>query len=187
VNTAESWKPQVTKYLIKLRYNMNLYDLHSKPASLDHYDAADEQFPELFFNKYRHYPAELKKREQYIAKSAKYSYLYAAYVIRGPFKAGEAAISKDSEYSYDYAAFVLKGPFKLGEPEIAKNAEYSFAYARLVLKGPFKAGEPTIAKTGDWSYFYAANVLKGPFKLGEAAISKTRYKSKYEEFVGYKI
>jgi hypothetical protein len=82
---------------------------------------------------------------------------------------------------------VLKGPFKGGEAEIAKNAEYSFLYSENVLKRRFTIGEAAISTNGGWSYLYAKHVLKRPFKGGEAEIAKSEYRSKYEEFVGYKI
>jgi hypothetical protein len=110
---------------------MNLYDLHSEPKSLDHYDAVHDKLPSVFWAKYKSNPAELKKREQYIAASVLYSYKYAGEVLKGAFKAGEAAIARDAPYSYMYAEYVLNGPFKIGEPAIAKS-EFKDRYEKFV-------------------------------------------------------
>jgi hypothetical protein len=119
---------------------MNLYNLHNNPESLDHYDVSSELVPDLFWQKYWYSLNELKKREQYIATSARYSYLYAEKILKGPFKLGETAISENAQTSYLYAKHVLKGPFKAGEHAISENAHTSNRYAKVILEGPFKAG-----------------------------------------------
>jgi hypothetical protein len=139
---------------------MDLYSLHDDPSSLNHHDVAHDQVPELIWDKYRHQPAELKKREAALAKDPEIAYWYALYVLKGPFKLGEPEIAKDAVCTYWYARDVLKGPFKLGEPAIAKDAECAYYYAYSVLKGPFKLGEPAIAKNAECAYSYAKNVLK---------------------------
>jgi hypothetical protein len=141
--------------------DMNLYSLHDCPESLDDYAVAQETVPELIWKKYKNDPVELKKREQYFAKSAKYSYLYAE-VLQRPFGLGELAIVADAYWSYMYARDVFKGPFEASEAAIAKDAFCSYMYAKYILKGPFKAGEDTIAKS-------------------------IYYKEVYEKFVGYKL
>ena len=82
---------------------MNLYDLHSEPAALDHFEKVTETNPDFFWEKYKNKPEELKKREKYIAKSTKYAYYYAQHVLFGPFPLGEKAISKDTFFVYYYA------------------------------------------------------------------------------------
>lgn len=47
--------------------------------------------------------------EPIIARSAKYSYLYARFVVQGRFELGEKKIFKDIEYSARYASTVIKG------------------------------------------------------------------------------
>jgi hypothetical protein len=125
---------------------MNLYNYHSQPEDLHKHKEAEDSVVEVFWDKYKNNPKELKKREPAIAKSAEYSYYYAKNVIHGKFPLGEAAIAKDSYYSYYYARDVLKGRFPLGEPAIAKDAEYSYWYAKYVLKGEFPLGEPAIKR-----------------------------------------
>lgn len=44
-----------------------------------------------------------------IAKNATYSYYYALYVIKGPWKPGEDAIVKDAYWSNKYTTKVVKG------------------------------------------------------------------------------
>ena len=107
-----------------------------------------------------------------VAKDAKYSYLYAADILKKPFPLGEPAIAKNASYSVDYARDVLKGPFPLGEPAIAKSAADSFFYAQDVLRKPFLLGQPAIARSSYYAYHYARHVLKKPWPLGEPAIAK---------------
>ena len=58
--------------------------------------------------------------EPIIAKSAKYSYLYAINILEGPFKLGEPAIAKDPYYSKKYTNDVLKKDFYLDGKLICK-------------------------------------------------------------------
>lgn len=82
---------------------MKLYDYHSDPMSLDNYSIANESVPELFWDKYKNNPVELKKKEAMIAKVAQYAYWYAIDILNGSFPAGEAAIAKDVYYSVLYS------------------------------------------------------------------------------------
>jgi hypothetical protein len=160
---------------------MNLYNLHSDPKSLKHHDIHQETAPDLFWDKYRNNPAELKKREQYIAKNPKYAYLYAKDVIKGPWKPGEAAIAPKPVFAYAYARDVIKGPWKPGEAAIAKSPtiiidggevyNYALDYADHVLHGRFPAGEKIIASNPVTAYYYALEVLHGRFPAGEKAIA----------------
>jgi lambda repressor-like predicted transcriptional regulator len=140
---------------------MNLYKLHSKPKTLDHHDQAFEKVPELVWQKYKGKPAELKKREKVLARDPKTAFYYAAYVLKKPWPAGEAAIAKDAGWAYEYADYVLKKPFPAGEAAIAKDTEgYAYLYAREVLKGRWPRGEAAIAKDPVWARPYAYYVLK---------------------------
>ena len=142
---------------------MNLYNLHSKPESLDHFEKVTANNPEVFWEKYKKNKEELKKREKYIAKSPKFAYQYATDILKRPFPTGEEAIAKSAEFSFYYAEDVLQGPFKLGEDVISKNAEFSFYYAEDVLQGPFKLVEEAISKDADSAKQYAKRVLKKDF------------------------
>ncbi len=73
---------------------MSLYDLHQSPDRLYRYADADMYVPTVFWNTYNNNPSELKTREPAIAKSAKYSYLYALGVIEGRWPPGEHTIVK---------------------------------------------------------------------------------------------
>lgn len=128
---------------------MNLYQYHTDPKKLDLHDVAHDIVPELVWKRHFSKPEELKKREKALAKNAKYAYLYAWQIIKGPFPAGEAAIAKDAEFSEAYAEKVLKGPFPKGEAAIAKDGFQSFMYAKYVLNGPFPAGEEAM-KNSEW-------------------------------------
>ena len=67
----------------------------------------------------------------------------------------ERVIATSARYSYGYARYYLKGkPFPLGEPAIATSAEYSYYYALDVLKGHFPAGEPAIATDRYYASMY---------------------------------
>ena len=99
---------------------MNLYKLHSEPAPLDFYEKVTETNPDFFWEKYKNKPEELKKREKYIAKSTKYAYMYAKYILKGPFPLGEAAIAKDAMYAKLYARDIFKKDFYFNGKLIAK-------------------------------------------------------------------
>ena len=103
---------------------MNLYNLHSNPESLDHFEKVTANNPAIFWERYKKNKEELKKREKYIAKSAQYSYYYAKNILKGPFPLGEEAIAKDTVYANEYAKEVLKGPFPAGEEAIAKTPRF---------------------------------------------------------------
>ena len=124
---------------------MDLYNFHTNPESLNHYNVINDTIPEYFWEKYKNNKEELKKREKYIAKSSDYSFKYAKKTSR-PFPAGEEAISKAPSYAFEYAKFILKAPFGKGEEAIGSIAVYAFEYARDILKGPFPKGEDAIAK-----------------------------------------
>ena len=113
-----------------------------------------------------------KELEPIIAKSAKYSYMYADEVLSDEFKLGEKAIAKDSVYAFWYAKYILKDKFLLGEPAIAKDSYYSYLYAFDILEGPFKLGEPEIAKDEFFSKRYTQEVLKKDFYLDGKLICK---------------
>ena len=125
---------------------MNLYNLHIDPQSLPHFREAHEYVLDVFWDKYRNTPEELRKREKYIATDAKYSYWYAMYVLKGPFPAGELAISKDAWYAYWYARYILEVPFPAGEAVIAEDVYFSRLYAKYALKADFYLDGKLIAK-----------------------------------------
>ena len=116
---------------------MDLYNLHSEPESLLYFGEATEIVPVLFWEKYKDNKEELKMREKAISLVAFYAYLYANYLLEGPFPAGEAIISKDAKYAHWYAYDVLKSPFPAGEAVIAEDCEFSHRYAKEVLKADF--------------------------------------------------
>ena len=99
---------------------MNLYNLHSEPESLDHFEKVAETNPDFFWEKYENKQEELKKRETYIAKSGDFSFYYAVDILRAPFPAGEEAIAKDARFASLYAKGVLKKDFYLNGKLIAK-------------------------------------------------------------------
>ena len=72
---------------------LNIYKYHTHPETLPLYKKAMECVPDLFWEKYKDNPEELKKREGAIAKSAKYSCLYAHDVLKTRFEAGEKRYS----------------------------------------------------------------------------------------------
>lgn len=94
---------------------INIYKYYNNPESLNKYEESDTEIVELFWSKYRKDPEELKKRENIISKSAKYSYRYAKLILQGRFKLGEDAIASYSDYSFYYATQVIKDRFEQGE------------------------------------------------------------------------
>ncbi len=115
---------------------MNLYKFHSEPESMKNHDYHNDNVAELFWNKYRKTPIELKKREKAIAKNSEYAYYYARNVLHKRFPLGEEAIAKDPRYAYEYAINVLCDRFPLGEEAIAKSPYYAVEYAKNIIKGP---------------------------------------------------
>ena len=73
---------------------MNLYNLHEDPQSLPHFGEAHEYVPNLFWDKYRNKPEELRKREAAISKDPDYAHYYSRHVLKGPFPAGEETIAE---------------------------------------------------------------------------------------------
>ena len=127
---------------------LNIYKYHTHPESLPLYEKAMECIPDIFWEKYKNNPKELKKREGAIAQSAEYSYWYAADVLKERFEAGEEIIATNAQYSYWYALDVLKNRFEAGEEIIATDAWCSYRYAADVLKERFEAGEESILNGG---------------------------------------
>ena len=125
---------------------MELFKLHTNPKSLVHYDTITETHPDFFWEKYWDKPNELKKREKYIVKYARYSYIYAKDYLDGPFLAGEETIAKNVNTAYDYAKYVLTGPFPAGEALIAKDSLKAYMYAKYVIKKDFYLDGKLIAK-----------------------------------------
>ena len=100
---------------------ISLYKLHSKPKTLFGYDRV-MQIPEMAWEmtdnkqkdklksvwikdpQYAYRYARMKnttwpEAEPVIAQDAKYAYLYADYLLRSRFPAGEAAIARDPDTS----------------------------------------------------------------------------------------
>ena len=107
---------------------MNLYKMHDEPESIHGHDKSDKEIPDIFWEKYKNNPAELQKREDAIAKSAKFACYYAQGVLKGPFPLGESAIAKNADYACNYAHFVLKHRFPEGEPAITKDKHWAEQY-----------------------------------------------------------
>lgn len=63
----------------------------------------------LAFEKCRDSKQRISELEPIIARSAKYSYLYARFIVQGRFELGEKKIFKSIEYSCRYACSAIKG------------------------------------------------------------------------------
>jgi hypothetical protein len=169
---------------------MNLYQFHDHPESIHSHDKADTHVVDVFWNKYKNNPKELKTRKHAITKSSKYSFYYASDILKGRFPLGEPAIATDPYQAKDYATTILKGRFKLAEPTIAKNSYASYIYALKVLKGPFKLGEPAILKDPEDALLYAKNVLKKPWPKAEPIIASNiwttiEYNTSFNQHLAY--
>jgi len=106
---------------------MDLYSYYTDKSELLNYDKADDKLPFIFFDKYKQDRTLLADREDAIAKSPKYAYVYADNYIDGPWPKGEDAIATSARYSAFYAIHVLHGPFPKGE-DIILGSEYAEAY-----------------------------------------------------------
>lgn len=87
----------------------------------------------------------------------------------------EPIIARSAKYSYLYARFVVQGRFELGEKKIFKNIEYSARYASTVIKGrlPEEGHNRMIAlamvEESMWTkmYFLSLEVFDNKKKLNE--------------------
>src|SRR5574343_556377 len=124
---------------------MDIYELFSRPKNLAFYEKSKKIIPELFCSSLNGLSnSELGKKEPYIAKSSKYSFLYANDFLYNRFELGEEAISQNACYSYLYALKVIKCRFELGEKAISRHPYYAYLYARCVLQDKFPLGEEVI-------------------------------------------
>jgi len=171
---------------------MNLYDLHSNPRELYKHVDAMTKMPgvvyEVLWSQYKNLSlAQRNEMERVIAKSAKYSYLYANRVKNERFPAGEAAIAKDPWYALRYARYLsqnLEEEFPEGEAAIAKDPWCAVDYAISVIYGRFHEGEAAIASQPDTAYRYAVDIIDGRWPMGEAAIRKdAAIYQEYKEFL----
>lgn len=165
---------------------LNLYSLHSDPKSLFGYKEATERVPAVAWEVHENDLDKLREFEHIWAKSAKYSYYYAAHIIKRRFPKGESAIATDQGFSFAYAKDVLNGRFRQGEPEIARHPE-SYWYALVILGDRFPEGEPAIATDAEYSYEYAKNVLEKRFPLGEPTIRGSEWQESYEQIFGVNL
>jgi len=113
--------------------------------------------------------------EPTILKSPEWSFNYARFVLKRPWKEAEAIIATSPEFSVRYAQHVVSGRFQAGEPAIAKSGLWSLYYATDVLHGAFTPGEKKVASKPALACWYAQMVKKGPWPLGEKAIRKEPY------------
>jgi hypothetical protein len=68
--------------------------------------------------------------------NSKQAFEHARDVVKGRYQEGERYIARSAKYSYLYAYFILKkGRFELGEKKIFKDEEHSFHYAHKIMRG----------------------------------------------------
>ena len=141
---------------------LNLYDLTSEPNKLKgSWDDVIEHHPELAWEKYKHNPEELKKREHLWIQSAEYVYWYARFVIKGRWLEGESVIVTNPHWARRYAEYIIEGRWPEAEPYIMKDPDSAFWYAKFVIKGCWPEAEPYIERD-DWcNYQYTAMLLDG--------------------------
>jgi len=122
----------------------NIYKYHTEPESLDNFNDADMNIVDIFWNKYNNNDKELLKRRKAISKyPSKATYFAHSVLNKERFPEGEEAIATDYKSSYLYAKFIIKGPWKMGEEAIAKDPEYAYKYAKLI-NDKFPPAEDTI-------------------------------------------
>jgi hypothetical protein len=124
---------------------MNIYQFHTNPESLDHYEERLTKVPKLAYEHAESLDRRFPEGEPAIAKNKMWAYFYARDVIKGRFPDGEAAIAKDAWFAYKYAKLVIKGRWQDGEAAIAKDAWLAYRYAKYVIEGRFPPGEKAIA------------------------------------------
>jgi lambda repressor-like predicted transcriptional regulator len=131
---------------------MNLYEFHSEPKSLIHFDRAHELVPELFVDtRYGsvRFPQELSNTQLgALSRVPKLAYNYAKTVLKRRWPEAEPHIMKDPVLAHDYAKTVIKGEWKEAEKYILQRADCAAAYAQNVLKKRWPEAE-AIIKTDD--------------------------------------
>ena len=114
---------------------INLYQYHNKKVFLYGYDDLKNN-PEFIWDLYTsdygdddflNDGSDLQPYEHILAKSPKYAFMYASYILNEPFPEGEDAIAKDAGYAYDYSIDLLFKRFPKGEDMIL-NSKYSEDY-----------------------------------------------------------
>ena len=168
---------------------LNLYQYHTQPQTLAHYEEARTSVPEIAWDFIPN--REKPKYEHLWAQDARLAHDYSGFVLKGRFPAGEPAIAQDATYACSYAR-LLRAPWSEFNPKlapqaeasIATNANQSYFYAEFVLERPWPPGERAISKKADISYSYARETLKGPFPAGERAMARDpRYALYYAQDV----
>jgi len=135
---------------------MNLFDLHSNPEQLAHYNE-QIKVPFIAYNKtmqaiyadedYEDY----RQYIQYFKDDPKLAMRYAE-ELNGRFIEGEPAIATNPILAYEYALYTLVGDrFPEGEPAIMKNPEYAYKYAVDIMSNErWKEAEPYIQQDPKW-------------------------------------
>jgi len=115
---------------------LKLYKYHKNPEKLYAHDLVHEDadfvwatysdenmdLDAMFFDF-----SDLEKYEKAIAKSAEYSYLYAANYLDDRFVTGEPAIAQNAYYAFHYAVDIMFERFRRAEPLIL-NSTHRNAY-----------------------------------------------------------
>ena len=117
---------------------MNLYNLHSKPETLDNFNNS-LKVPDVAFKmvtsslaKYEE-KADIRKAIDTISKVPEMAYEYALYNLRGKrFKKAEPAIMKHPEFAYKYAADILNKPWPEAEQYIKQDSKWWIRYNAFI-------------------------------------------------------
>lgn len=161
---------------------MDLYSYYNKKHELQYSDLTDNIL-DIVWDKYKNDKAELIKRIPYIAKSPRYSFYYAYYILHSEFPEGEEAIATNAKFSYAYADNVIEKRFPKGEEILAKDPKYAVFYAIRVLEGAFPEAEEVISKDARYSHEYARDAIKSRFPKGEKTILNSEYKDDYLSYL----
>lgn len=86
---------------------MNIYEYHTNPESLDHYEERFTLVPKLAYEHAKSLGRRFPEGEPAIAKNKVWAYFYAKEVIKGRFPEGEAAINKDKWLADLYSRFLI--------------------------------------------------------------------------------
>ena len=124
---------------------MNLYNYFTNKEELFGFDK-----PKKMFLAMTRGVGEPKYDEEDVTKNPNLAYDYAIFMNK-PFPEGEDAIAKSAKYSMLYAKHLNVGRWEKGEPAIIKNPHYAVMYTVLVLKRRWEEAEPYI-KSNDYEY-----------------------------------
>jgi hypothetical protein len=125
-------------------YEFNFFDYHSEPNKLVGYDKKNELLPSMVLDAVKKSGRSTIEQEKVIARSARYSFVYARDVLKKRFPLGEDTIAKDINYTLQYARDVVKGRWPKGEKILLTYSFFAYLYCKDIMKKTWVDAEKII-------------------------------------------